>query len=149
MAAIEEVIKGELKPRSYYLETEEHEYDRLEDIPEDLEQASDFLIMTLEPFVIFRIDSLGARLSVDVDGAKTLGVLHQIEAILRKNEEKSDAPSVVNFGYAKKPASAKEVIYVKEVASVKEPQNFLKRNKDLIIVVAAVVSAIAALFALF
>ncbi|MDA8001298.1 MAG: hypothetical protein MPL62_08415 [Alphaproteobacteria bacterium] len=142
LAAIEDVIKRELKPGSYQLATEAYEYDCLEDIPEDLEQTSDFVIQTFDPFVKLEFDSvLGTKLVAYIDGAKTLGVMHEIESILRAKEGKSsalrtrEARSVVNFGYAKKPAFSKE------------PQSFLERNKDAIIV-AAVFTVIAGVIAL-
>ena len=140
LAAIEEVIKDQLQPEKYQLETDKHEYDGLEDIPKYLEETSEFSITTSNPSITFEIDPWSARLAGFIEDAKVLGVLHQIEKILRAKEEGASLehwkapPSVVNFGYAKEPVPAKEAVYVEKVLPAKEPQSFLKRNKDGLIV---------------
>lgn len=88
LEAIERVIKEELKPREYKLETKEYEYDSLELIPEDAEPVTDFRIQTSGPYISVELNRFSARVYAGNDDINTTGALTKILGILSKRERK-------------------------------------------------------------
>jgi len=85
---IEKIIKDELKPREYKIETKDYEYDGLESIPEDNEQITDLHIQTYSPYISIQFNRFSARIYAGDDDLKTTGALTKIVEVLSARERK-------------------------------------------------------------
>jgi len=86
---LEKIIKEELKPKEYKLETEEFEYQEFKEISEDTETTSEFHIQTHSPYISIDFSNHSARLYADSDDLKTIGALKKIEEIIFRRERKT------------------------------------------------------------
>lgn len=86
---LEKIIKKELKPEEYKLETEEFEYQELKEISEDTEPMNKFHIQTDSPYISIDFSNYDARLYADSDDLKTIGALKKIEEIISRRERKT------------------------------------------------------------
>lgn len=86
LRAIEKIIKEELKPREYKLETADYEYDKLDDIQNNNETNTELLIRTYSPRIIIDFNRYGARIYASDDNLDTIGALTKIYDILALSE---------------------------------------------------------------
>lgn len=86
--AIEKVIKEELKPESYKLETKEYEYEAVESIPKDTGTTTEFNIETRSPYISIDFHRSRADIYTSDDNLITTGAVAKILNILAKKERK-------------------------------------------------------------
>lgn len=88
LVEIEKIIKNELKPREYKLETKDYEYEEIESIPSDTKQTVDFHIQTHDPYISIDFNRFSARVYAGDDNLDTTGALTKIIEILSRKERK-------------------------------------------------------------
>lgn len=85
---IEKIIKEELQPREYKIETREYEYETVDLIPRDHETVTELHIQTYTPYISIDFNRYSARVYAADDDLKTTGALTKIIEILIKKERK-------------------------------------------------------------
>lgn len=86
---IEKIIKDELNPLEYKLESEEFEYQGINEIPADNDAVSIFHIQTYSPYITIDFGGDGARIYGGEDDLKTIGALKKITEIISRREKKT------------------------------------------------------------
>ncbi len=85
---IENLILNELKPREYKIETNEYEYEKVEQLQKDLGTAVDLHVQTYTPYLSIDFNKNSARVYSGDDDLKTMGAFDQIFSILSKKERR-------------------------------------------------------------
>ena len=87
LIAMEEIIKDELKPREYKLETKEYEYENVELIPKDTKDTTALTIRTYLPNITIYLSGSNAEIrTYDKPDLATLGVITKISNMIEKRE---------------------------------------------------------------
>lgn len=85
---IERIIKEELNPVEYKLDSKLFEYQEIKEIPEDTGLTNEFHIQTISPNIIIDFDKFNSRIYVGDDDIKTVGAVKKITDIISKKERK-------------------------------------------------------------
>lgn len=85
---IEDVIKQELKPQEYKLESESFEYTGMSEIKNELKQIGQFRIQSYSPDMFIEFTPKKAFIHADDDSVNTIGSIKKIMDIIEKRERK-------------------------------------------------------------
>lgn len=85
---IEKIIKEDLKPREYKLETRDFEYKDIEEINKDSDITNEFYIQTHSPYIHINFYKYSAEIYSGDDDIKMVGVIKKVTEIIEKRERR-------------------------------------------------------------
>lgn len=85
---IENIIKDELTPGGYKLDSHNFEYKDMQDIQKDTENVNEFHVQTDSPHIMINFDKSNAEIYSGTDDIKTTGAIKKIVDIILKRERK-------------------------------------------------------------
>jgi hypothetical protein len=88
LISIEKIIKEDLQPKEYKIETKEYEYESVNLIPDDHKTVTELRIQTYTPYISIEFNRFNARIYSADDDLKTTGALTKILEILVKKERR-------------------------------------------------------------
>ena len=84
---IENLLK-KLSPNRYILETQDFEYENVEEIPKDLIETNEFDITPNKPYISISFSLHDATLYTNKDDVKTIGTIEKIAQVILPRERK-------------------------------------------------------------
>ena len=86
LESIEKIVREELSPSNYKLESEFYEYQEVKEIPNDENSSNQFVIQTNSPDITISFTKENASVYADDDDIKTTGAIKKIVNIIYKRE---------------------------------------------------------------
>ncbi len=87
LVEIEDIIKNDLKPSKYTLETKEYEYETVESIPKDTTDTTELTIQTFLPSIYVDLShSIAEIYTFESQNLITVGALTKISNVIEKRE---------------------------------------------------------------
>ncbi|MCA9346871.1 hypothetical protein KC960_05270 [Candidatus Saccharibacteria bacterium] len=83
---VESIIITELRPREYRIETDDYEYNKLNEIKERNDPITNLHIKTYDPYISIDLNRFSSRIYASEDSLSTLGAITKITKILESKE---------------------------------------------------------------